>query len=75
VTTLGLMVGFVLTGLVAVIVWLARNSASAHERNHRFHSELMCDYCMQRTREAGPSESHRRWPLRVLGERPPRGTG
>lgn len=71
---LGFLIGFSLTALIGITVWLIRNSKSAHERNHRFHSELMCDYCRERTR-TDPRRAWERWPMRVMGCEPPRGTG
>jgi hypothetical protein len=75
--TLGFLIGFTFFGAIGLIIWLVQNSAGAHARNHRFYSELMCDHyrTRTRTRNAAPGEAYRRWPLRVLGGRPPRGTG
>lgn len=73
--TLGLLIGFVIAALVGVPIFLVRNSRWYHDRHHQRYSELMCDHCRYRTQQMKPSEALTRWPMRILGDRPPRGTG
>lgn len=71
---LGLMIFILLAALIGGPALLISNSKGNHMKQHQFHSELMCDYCQARRREHGVS-AYERWPMRVHGERPPRGTG
>lgn len=72
---LGLMIFVVLALIFGPILFLLIGPTKRnHERRHRFHSELMCDYCTQRRREHGVA-AYTRWPMRVLHDEPPRGTG
>lgn len=75
-----LEIGLLITLALALLgspFWLYAHSRRNHERRHGFHTELMCDYCTARfySPELPPGEAYRRWPMRVLGDRPPRGTG
>lgn len=71
---LGLMIFLLLLVFIGIPAWLISHSKSNHVKRHQFHSELMCDYCRAR-QFASPREAHTRWPLRVTGYEPPRGTG
>lgn len=71
----GLLIGFVIGGFALCCVWVANHSQSWHEKHHTHHSELMCDFCQKRRQEYGYGVANRRWPMRIFGERPPRGTG
>lgn len=72
---LGLLIGFVVAALVGVPIFLIRNSRRYHDRYHLRHSELMCDHCQLRRRQVPIGEALARWPMRILGDRPPQGTG
>lgn len=57
-------------GSIVMFVAVAiRNSKRSHEKNHRFHSELMCDHCRVRGHDST------RWPMKILGSPTPKGTG
>ncbi len=74
--TVGLVIFLVLAVPTGLPVFLMVGPTKRnHERLHQFHSELVCDYCTARSRAVSYSEGRRRWPMRVLGDRPPRGTG
>lgn len=72
---LGILIGFVVTALVGMPIFLIRNSRRYHDRHHLRYSELMCDTCQQRSKQVSTEESRTRWPMRILGDRPPEGTG
>jgi hypothetical protein len=57
-------------GVFAMLIGhLIKNGRKSHDKNHQFHTELMCDYCRAR------GTDQRRWPLRIMGDRAPKGTG
>lgn len=72
---LGLLIGLVGAALVGVPIFLIRNSRRYHDRHHVRYSELMCNHCRDRRRQAPIGEALKRWPMRILGDRPPQGTG
>lgn len=72
---LGLLIGFIGTGLVFLPIFLIRNSKTYHDKYHLRYSELMCDHCQHRRNQVPPSEALRRWPMRILNDPPPEGTG
>lgn len=65
-------------GAIVMVIWQSiANSKKSHDKHHTHHSELMCDHCKTRTYYSGYSmtEVMRRWPMRILGEKTPRGEG
>lgn len=72
---LGLLIGFAVAALIGLPIFLIRNSRRYHDRYHLRYSELMCDHCRARSDQAKPGEALSRWPMRILGDRPPQGTG
>lgn len=72
----GLAIFLVIVAVLGPLMFLIMGPTKRnHERRHQFHSELMCDYCTVRGSAAPSSEKMNRWPMRILGEAPPRGTG
>lgn len=72
---LGLLTGLAVVALVGVPIFLIRNSRRYHDRYHVRYSELMCDHCRDRCGQVSIGEALKRWPMRILGDPPPRGTG
>lgn len=73
---LGLLIFAVFALVLSLPVLIFVRSRGNHDQRHQFHSELMCNYCRARTDAAKTvGEAYTRWPLRMMGERPPRGTG
>lgn len=72
---LGLLLGLAVAALVGVPIFLIRNSRRYHDRHHLRYSELMCDHCRDRSQQVPLREARERWPMRILGDPPPRGTG
>ena len=72
---LGLLIGFFIGGCVLMCIYIANHSKSWHEKHHTHHSELMCEFCRSRRFEYGFDIANRRWPMRILGDPPPRGEG
>lgn len=68
---------FLLGGAVMLIWVTVTNSKGYHDKHHSHHSELMCNHCKYRTHHMGyrMSEVMRRWPMRIMGSKPPRGEG
>jgi hypothetical protein len=68
---------FVIGCIVMLIVYSITSSAKWHDQHHTHHSELMCGHCTTRTYHSGVSmgEAIRRWPMRIMGENPPKGEG
>lgn len=72
---LGLLIGLATAALIGLPIFLIRNSRNYHDRCHVRYSELMCDHCQLRRKQVPLGEALRRWPMRILGSRPPEGTG